>query len=399
MPQAFDWNQVQWPAASIGAVVMFAGLGLRRLTNGQVRHPAAALGLGLAGAALLLWAAMQGWKDSGPPPPPFRMAECLAILPPPAPSASAPVPVLAKDSVGLLGGQGAGTYAQLARDIAAAAARRGVHVVPLESKGTFENLERMLSKANAAFGFGQSDLRAGVRPADQATKKIDTLRLVLPLYPEELHVLARAPLKRWSDLAGKRIVTSKTSEGSGHTAKNLLQHTGVQAASMETTASANEALCSVLADDGDADAMVAVGGKPLPLFTELEKLQAHKARPLERVSFLEVPQPDSTHADLRTYEKGTVLAADYPWLPTGTAVNTLAVRALLIAYDFSSHTDRAFFAQRCRQLRVIAEALRAELPRLQQPPNHPAWRRVDLSHPVTDWRWDTCANPGGKPPN
>ncbi len=432
MAANFSWAAVHWPALAIGAVLLLAAVGLRRLTHDLAQGPWMRAGLAVPGLALAVWAVSQGWVPKPPPLPtpppprtPFSVADCMKRLvadpssgEPGAPasataafasaamavaasasgtgpaissaaSASAPMR-LPPGAMGLLGGQGSGTYAVFARVIAELGKAAGVEVVPLESSGTFENLRRMLSKENAAFGFAQADMLAGMTNANKLSSRVDTLRLVLPLYPEEFHVLARLPLRQFSELAGRRIVTSSSSEGSRHTAANLFRHFGIQPAGEILAMAPVQALCAVLADDGQADAVVSVAGKPVPLLADLDKLIAHAARPLRRVGFVEVPMPDVRQQDLEAYEAAQIATADYPWLPASTAVKTVSVRALLM--DFSAR-DTPFKRLRCDQLARVVRALRASERRLRQPPHHPAWRRLEMSRAVKGWRWDSCSTP------
>lgn len=421
MAANFSWAAVHWPALAIGAVLLLAAIGLRRLTHDQAQGPWVRGGLAVAGIGLVVWALWQRPEV----PPPFSVGHCMKSLATVrstvefgASTASAPVTASASrsgigpaitmtasatasaaapmslppEAMGLLGGHGSGTYSVFAWVIADLGKAVGVDVVPLASSGTFENLRRMLTRENAAFGFAQADMLAGMTIAEKVASKVDTLRLVLPLYPEEVHVLARWPLRKLSDLSGKRIVTSSGSEGSRHTAANLFKHFGVQPAGPIQSMAPLQALCAVLADDGLADAIVSVAGKPVQLLTDLERLGTHASRPLQRVGFVEVPMPDTRQEDLGAYEPAQIVAADYPWLAADTAVDTVSVRALLVAYDFSAR-NTPFKRLRCDQLGRVVGALRASERRLRQPPHHPAWRRVDMSRAVQGWRWDSCSTP------
>ena len=296
---------------------------------------------------------------------------------------------LPADAIGLVSGSATGTYHAVAGNLVELARQRGVPLFNRETQGSLENIRKLADpKENAALGFAQSDLLAWLRqsadPADRQAAA--TLRLVLPLYAEEVHVLARTGLRTLSDLSGQRVVTAASSQGSRHTAENLLRAAGIAPARLDSHFSAAEALCRVLT--GRADAMVIVAGKPTVQLVSLDTLRQHPARPLAGVHLLPLEAPAPQAEGYEGYEPARIEAGDYAWLEQ--PVSTLAVRALLMAFDFSPRRT-AYQQLRCRQLKRLGTLIAQDLPRLKQPPFHPKWREVDRQQPVRGWRLDTCS--------
>lgn len=293
------------------------------------------------------------------------------------------------DPIGLVSGSATGTYHAVANDLVAVARRQGVPLFNRETLGSLDNLRKLADpKENAALGFAQSDILAVLaRAEDPADRKAAMLlRLVLPLYAEEVHVLARVGVQSLSDLDGRRVVTAASSQGSLHTAENLLRAAGIVPASLDSQQTAAAALCSVLT--GRADAMVIVAGKPTPSLASLDALLAHPARPLEQVHLLPLALPERNVG----YEAARIDRDDYAWV--AQPVPTLAVRALLMAFDFSpQRTD--YQQRRCRQLQRLGKLIQKELPVLAKPPYHAKWREVDPARPVSGWRRDACSRLGG----
>lgn len=389
------WQGANVPMLVVGLGLVLAALALPWLTAGLRTGRGLRAALGAVGAALGVAAVL---APGAAPVPPLTAEACVEALSrrmaeragPAADAASAVPPDPDRRAIGLVSGSATGTYHHLADDLVARARERGVPLFNRETTGSQDNI-RMLAdpRENAAIGFAQSDLLSWLRarPDAQPRQQAAALRLVLPLHAEEVHVLARAEVGTLADLAGRRVVTAASSRGSGHTAENLLRRRGIRPASLDTRPSAAEALCSVLT--GQADAVVAVAGKPTAQIASLAALADHPARPLAAVHLLALaPVADG---EPEGYEPAELTPADYPWL--AHPVPTLAVRALLMAFDFSPRAN-AYQRLRCQQIARLGALLREDLPRLQQPPHHPKWRDVDPARPVPGWAADRCARAG-----
>jgi hypothetical protein len=72
---------------------------------------------------------------------------------------------------------------------------------------------------------------------------------------------------------------------------------------------------------------------------------------------------------------------DYPNLiKEGESVDTIAVPAVLAAYNWAPNTDRY------RKLSLFVDAFFTKFPALQNPPFHPKWKEVSLSAPLPGWQ-------------
>jgi TRAP-type uncharacterized transport system substrate-binding protein len=301
-------------------------------------------------------------------------------------AADGPAPA---DPVGLVSGSSTGMYHAVADDLVAVARRHELPLFNRETLGSLDNFRKLVDpKENAAIGFVQSDLLDWLRssPDREDQRNATRLRLVLPLYAEEVHVLARSGLNTLADLAGQRVLTAASSQGSRYTAENLLRAAQVSPpARFDNQQTMAESLCSVLT--GRADAVVIVQGKPASNLISLDALLAHPARPLDGVHLMPLDLP----AQAEGYEVARIDASDYPWVRA--PVTTLSVRALLMAVDFSSQrTD--YQKRRCQQLKGLSEMVKRELPVLSRPPYQAKWREVDPLRPVRGWRPVTCSRPG-----
>ena len=80
------------------------------------------------------------------------------------------------------------------------------------------------------------------------------------------------------------------------------------------------------------------------------------------------------------YLPATLTSKDYPNLiPEGETVETIAVPAVLAAYNWPPNTERY------RKLALFVDAFFTKFPAFQNPPFHPKWKEVSLSAPLVGW--------------
>lgn len=211
----------------------------------------------------------------------------------------------------------------------------------------------------------------------------DKLRMVLPLYHEEVHILATHGIKSFKDLARARVVVGE--DGSGHmlTAVNLLAISDVTPQQLLKKQPA-EGIALLLEEE--ADAMIFVGGKPVKLFKNLEAVRQDKTSPYhsraQGLHFLPLKDP----VLLKEYLPATLSSSDYTLVKED--IPTIAVTAVLVTYDFSG--DSKMVKQRCEQIGDLAAELRKKLPELKAD-GHPKWREVSFTAPPPIWKRDECA--------
>jgi hypothetical protein len=120
---------------------------------------------------------------------------------------------------------------------------------------------------------------------------------------------------------------------------------------------------------GEIDAVIAVGGKPYKSVSAFSDNRFH----LVPVDYSRPLQTD--------YLPATLTSKDYPNLiAEGEKVDTIAVPAVLAAYNWAPNTDRY------RKLSQFVDAFFTKFPTFQNPPFHPKWKEVSLSAPLPDWQ-------------
>jgi uncharacterized protein len=297
---------------------------------------------------------------------------------------------LAADSIGMVTGSKTGTYIQFGHDIARVAQGVGLDILVKESEGSIDNIRRLVSAENAALSIVQSDVLGFLsRSADPQVRHIaGRLRLIFPFYNEEVHLFARTDIRRFEDLAGRRVVVGTQGSGNWLTSNNLLRMVNVKPAE-RIELPPPEGVSAVLT--GQADAMFYVVGKPAKLFTAMLDLQkdpryAQLAKDIHLV-------PLTHDAMVREYGASSIGPNDYAWLSENVA--TVAVKAVLISFDFSTRKN-PYYRQRCEELGKLGQTIRGNFAELQRT-GHPKWREVDLDQEIGIWKRDTCSQTVRRP--
>lgn len=291
------------------------------------------------------------------------------------------------NALGMVTGSKTGTYIQFGNDIARVAKTAGLEILVKDSQGSIDNIKRINSKENATFGIVQSDVLGFLSRSENPEMRqvAERLRLIFPFYNEEVHLFANKSVQTFAELQGKRVVVGEQGSGTWLTAMNLLQLTGIKPAELLNLPPL-QGVTAVL--KGEADAMFYVAGKPVSLFTKVGNLitRPEFSAMLTKVHFVSLDDPRM----LREYQPAQIGPVDYEWLSGN--VSTIAVKAVLMSFDFSGKQN-AYFVKRCQQLGTLGAAIRGDIENLRQS-GHPKWKEVNLDDTVGVWKLDSCSRSG-----
>ncbi len=269
-------------------------------------------------------------------------------------------------TVGLISGGISGTYVRIAADLADALDQGyELRILPVIGKGSVRNIEDLLFLRGIDIAIVQSDVLDFYRRAEVLPAIDDKIRYIAKLYEEEVHVLARDEIASIDELAGRRVNFGTEGSGTFMTASIVFDELGLEVE--VTTWPEPEALERLRG--GEIDALVFVGGQPLGLVTSVDAGDGLRLLPVpaERVEAAYVP------AQLR--------GDSYPALiPAGQTIPTLAVGAVMAAYNWPSDHPRYASVER------FVDRFFAEFDRLKQAPYHPKWQQVDLKAAVPGWQ-------------
>lgn len=371
---SLDPSVIDAPMLVLGVGLLFCAWVLRgtRGSASWMTLPSVALalaGIGLLGHQVLA----QVMRPTEP-----DIDQCLALM---SKQADEPVESIAEiaapNTLGFVTGALWGVYWRMGEDVAALAQRYGIALTNVRTRGSRDNIRRMQGSANAGVGVVQGDVPIILAAAGQTDGGIRNLGALMALHPEPIHVLSRGHMpgapspSKLADLKGQRVVVAEDSEGAALTARYLLSR--VDAGNDVEALKAERALCEVVT--GTAAAMVVVAGKPNPLLLRLERLARNWPMVLQRLQFVPIQRSDLGPNLPDVYEKAELRQADYPWLTSQEPVPTLAVRSMLVSYDFGGSEGQPTSAK-CLQVARLVCMLRQEQYRLWQPPYEPAWREV-----------------------
>lgn len=279
-----------------------------------------------------------------------------------------------------------GTYIQIGRDIAKVVAPEAdIALGVLPSAGSAENVRRLRYEPGVKFAMVQSDVyQAFLDQAKEgnaeARQLLSPLRVVMPLYNEEIYFIVRAdaPQNFIHEIRDARINVGPVGSGTALSATTLyrLMFRGPLPEQNTSFLSNEEALVKLLTEK-TLDVVVVVAGQPAKLLAEM-KPEVRQYIKLLRLD----PNHETSRAALETYFPATVRAANYPNL-LNEDIPGIAVKAFLVTYNYNR-------PETIRYLSRFAEAMCQNFPRLQAE-GHPKWREVDLALPPLGKGWSYFA--------
>ncbi|MEO8536588.1 MAG: TAXI family TRAP transporter solute-binding subunit [Betaproteobacteria bacterium] len=279
-----------------------------------------------------------------------------------------------------------GTYIKIGQDLAQyVAPRANLRLDVLPSAGSAENVRRLRYEPGVKLALVQSDVyqafldQAAAGNAD-AANLIRPLRVVMPLYNEEIYFVVRAdsPLNTVDDIRGLRINAGLVGSGTALTTTTLYKLMfNEPLADANASFMSNEEALAKLVTDRSVDVVAIIAGQPAKVLADM-KPESRKYVKLLRFD----PNHASSEAVLRTYFTATVRAASYPNLLTED-LPALAVKAYLVTYEFDLGNTRAALRRFARAMCDTFDVLQAN--------GHPKWREVELALPDLGQGWSYYA--------
>ena len=275
-----------------------------------------------------------------------------------------------------------GTYIIIGRDLAQfVASPAGIDLSALPSAGSAENVRRLRYEPGVKFALVQSDvyqafLDMAAGGNAEAGDMIRPLRVIMPLYNEEIYFVVRADSERnyVHEIKNAKISAGQLGSGTALTSATLYRLMfGEPMSEANATYLSNEEALVKLITDKTVDVVALVLGQPAKLLADM------KPEARQHIKLLKFdPNHPSSKAALKTYFPATVRASSYPNLLTEDLPG-LAVKAFLVTYDFNLKGAGS-------HLRQFASSLCKNFPTLQEK-GHPKWREVELALPDLGRGW------------
>lgn len=291
----------------------------------------------------------------------MKLAALIVLLALATPSAAA------APALGLVTGMANGTYHQFGLDLKRLAKADGIDVNVYPSRGSIDNLGALYGRPGVHMGIVQSDVLdfiAGVESNPVLALIAKRLRVVFPLYTEDVHLVARRDIGAFEQLEGKRVAIGPEGSGPHLTARLMFKLADVHPAEL-LALDHTQAVARLKA--GDIDAMVYVAASPVNMLRGFTPADGVALVPIVSKSILEA------------YDAVELAANTYPWQPS--PVTTVAVKAVLVSFELEGAA--------CERLGQFAQHVVAGMDRLARD-GHPAWRRVDLGYELKGWARSEC---------
>jgi TRAP transporter TAXI family solute receptor len=209
-----------------------------------------------------------------------------------------------------------GTYYQIAQDIKQIAEKEGIPVEIIQTNGSFYNINLLgLEKVDLAIlQLDVLKVTSDVMQAKAGFNVLKEIKVILNLYFEEIHVITKNDgIRSLSQLEGKKVAVGPERSGSALTAEVLL--TAYDLRVEKFFDAPNDALQKL--ERGELDALIFVGGAPVPAFEKLDP------------SFRFVRLPSNPILE-QLYQRKKIDKGVYPW---AGEVETFAVPSAIMTRD------------------------------------------------------------------
>ena len=259
-----------------------------------------------------------------------------------------------------------GTYVQFGADLASVLDDgENLRILPIVGRGSVQSIADILYLKGVDVGIIRSDTLDYLEKNGYAKNIKSQLTYITKLYNEEMHVVASKMIQKLSDLEGKTVAVDMPNGGTFITAITVFERLGIK----PKFAYIEQRLAYEKLRNGEIDAMVAVQGVPSKFTTTIKDERFHLV-PIDYAAPLQVD-----------YLPSQLKAEDYPSLiPAGQQIDTIAVPAILAAYNWGPGTDRY------RKVEHFIQAFFDKFQDFQKPPFHPKWKEVVLSAPLNGWK-------------
>jgi TRAP transporter TAXI family solute receptor len=258
-----------------------------------------------------------------------------------------------------------GTYVQIGADLASMLDDGDkLRILPIVGRGSVQSIADILYLKGVDLGIIRSDTLDYLEKKGYATNLKKQLSYITKLYNEEMHVVASKRVEKLSDLDGKTVSVDLPNGGTFITAITVFERLNIKPKFVYV----EQRLAYEKLRKGEIDALVAVQGVPSKFTTTIKDERFH----LVPIEYAPALQGDYLPSQLK--------ADDYPALiPAGQRIDTIAVPAILAAYNWAPGNERY------RKVERFVQAFFDKFEDLQKPPFHPKWKEVALAAPLQGW--------------
>jgi uncharacterized protein len=259
------------------------------------------------------------------------------------------------------------TYLHVATDLASVLNDAdNLRILPVVGIGGSQNIRDVRILRGIDIGVTQVNILNNFRRSMEQEGIIDDkIVYICELYNEEVHLLARTDITSVEQLRGQKVNLDELGSGTNYSMRDIFQSLNIKVDEVDMTQA--EALEKL--KRGEIAATVLIAGKPARSMTRVKLADG--------LHFLSLPFSSSL---TNNYLPTTLTHDDYPdMIPPGETLDTIAVTAVLISYNWPKNTDRY------RRVQKFIEAFFPRIAEFRKPPRHVKWREVNLSAKLSGW--------------
>ena len=246
------------------------------------------------------------------------------------------------------GGFKGGTYYKIAESIDSVPGSSTV----IPTNGSLDNI-LLLSGKKADYSLTQLDMLQNYSIGEPEVK--EKVKMLLPLYGEEVHLIARKEIKDLKSLAGKKISIGPSNSGMKISSLIFLGQIGIEEGKIIMEEMETEKAIPMLLKK-ELDAVIVIAGQPVKLLSEIPASEKNNIHLLEFAGDLY----QAVGGTNLTYQKADIPANTYAW--QDQSVKTLVVQSVLISRNDILEFINTLFASKEKLTGI-----------------HPKWKSLDRS--------------------
>jgi TRAP transporter TAXI family solute receptor len=272
------------------------------------------------------------------------------------------------NTVAVVSGNLNGTYLSIAYDLSAVLDDgNSFRVLPVIGKGGGQNIRDVRFLKGIDLGITQAPLLGLFRKSNELGTIDDKIVYIAKLFNEEMHLIVRedSGITSIEQLNGKKVNFSDIGSGTQLSTQDIFKRLGLKP--IEVNMGQGDAFEAM--KRGEIAATVLIAGKPAGSMSKIRHTDGYRILP--------VPYAKALHND---YLPARLTSSDYPNLVPQGEVETIAVGAVLIAYNWPKGTDRY------KRVEKFVERFFANLSEFQKKPRHPKWKEANLAATLPGWK-------------
>jgi uncharacterized protein len=271
------------------------------------------------------------------------------------------------NTIAIVSGNTNTTYLSIAYDLSAVLDDGDeFRVLPMIGMGGGQNIKDVRYLKGVDLGITQSAIMNAYKQSKEIGVIDDKIVYIAKLFDEEMHVIVRADsgITMIDQLNGRKVNFSDVGSGTQLASRDVFGK--LEIAVQEVNIGQADALEKL--KNKEIIATVLIAGKP----------EMSTQRLGDGFRILPVPYRKALQTD---YLPATLTAAEYPGLiAPGQTIDTIAVDAVLISYNWPKGTERY------RRTQKFIDTFFGKLASFQKPPRHPKWREVNLAATIAGWK-------------